>query len=169
MSASSEANANISGGDFTAGIGFMERSDTGYGFIKGNGVVYQDELFKHKLGLEFIGYGETLDKTLDTDLLYSALVANYELEYKADEIFSLYIGGGGGIQFVDLDSPYGSLDDDTAGYAQVFAGVRARVGRNTNIHLGARRMFFDDHELLGVTGLKQEQTWGFELGLTMSF
>ncbi len=155
--------------DFTAGIGFMERSDTAYGFIKADGVLYEDELVIHKIGLEYIGYGETLDRSLDTDLLYTTFVANYELEYKASEFISLFIGGGAGVQFVDLDSPVGSLDDDTYGYAQVFGGLRAKVTPNLDLHLGVRRMFFDEASLLGVSGIKQEQTWGVELGFTYRF
>lgn len=156
-------------GDFSAGIGFMERSDTAYGFLKGDGVVYENEMFKHKLGLEFIGYGETLDPALDTDLIYSTFVGNYEVEYKASQYVSLFIGGGVGFQYIDLDSPVGSLDDDINGYAQVFGGVRAQLSPSLDLHLGVRRMFFDDAELLGVSSIKQKQTWGVEIGLTLSF
>lgn len=158
-----------SAGDFSAGIGFMERSDTGYGFLKGNGVVMENEFVKHKFGLEYIGYGETLDKALNTDLLYSTFVANYEIEFKSSKFLHPFLGAGVGFQHVDLDSPVGSLDDDLFGYAQVFGGVKAKLSPNLDLHLGVRRMFFGSADLLGVANIKQKQTWGVELGFTYTF
>ena len=157
------------GGDFEAGIGYMERSERAFGFIKGQGVFYQDEAVSHRLGLEYIGYNETLDSTLDTKLQFTTIVLNYEMEHHVNPAFSLFGGVGVGGQYVSLDSPAGELDNDLYGYAQVFAGARAQLSENLDFRAGVRRMFFDDYELLGVSGIKQEQTWGFDVGFTLRF
>ncbi len=156
-------------GDFEAGVGYMESAERAFGFIKGQGVVYQDEVASHKIGLEYIGYDETLDSSANTDLLFTTIVLNYEVEYQMNPAFSVYGGVGIGGQLVSLESPVGDLDDDLYGYAQVFAGVRARLSDSIDFKLGVRRMFFDEYELLGISGIKQEQTWGFEAGFTLRF
>lgn len=156
-------------GDFEAGIGYMERSERAFGFIKAQGVVYQGPSVSHKLGLEYIGYDETLDSGLDTSILFTTLVVNYEVELHMDEVFSVFGGVGVGGQYASLDSPAGELDNDFYGYAQLFVGARARLTENLEFKAGVRRMFFDDYELLGVSGIKQDQTWGFDIGFTLRF
>jgi len=156
-------------GDFEAGIGYMENSDRAFGFIKAQGVTYQDQVSTHKIGLEYIGYDETLDSALDTNILFTTIVLNYEVEYQLDPAFSVFGGFGLGGQYASLDSPVGELDNDIFGYAQVFVGARAHLTENLDFRAGVRRMFFDDYELLGVSGLKQEQTWGFDVGFTLRF
>ena len=156
-------------GDFEAGIGYMDRSERAYGFIKAQGVVYQGNTVSHKLGLEYLGYQETLDSFLGTDITYSTLAVNYEVEFQMNETFSVFGGAGAGGQRAALDSPVGELDDDLNGYAQVFVGARARITQNLDVRLGVRKMFFQDFELLGVSGLEQEGTLGFDLGFTLRF
>ena len=155
--------------DISAGAGFMESSKLWYGYFKGDMQVYEDEHFVHKFGLEFLGYSDTLDPSLNTDLNYSTLIGNYELEYKASPCVSLFIGAGAGVQRVDLDSPAGSLDDATLGYAQIVTGVKVSLTDNVDLNLRIRRMFFDDYEILGVPNLKQDQTWGIDLGVIIRF
>jgi len=157
-------------GDFEAGIGYMENDKRAFGFLKANLVTYHDVVNTHKIGLEFIGYDETLNSALGTDITKTALVVNYEFEHYIHPRFTVFVGGGAGGQFAELDSNIaGSLDDDIAGFAQVFAGVRGHLTSNLDVRLGVRRMFFDEFELLGVSGIKQEQTWGFDLGFTFKF
>ncbi len=167
---SSQANAQYRGiGDFEAGVGYMENDQRAYGFLKGNLVTYHDALNTHKFGLEYIGYDETLNASFGTDILYTTLVVNYEFEHYINQRFTVFVGGGVGGQFAELDSNVGSLDDDLTGYAQVFAGIRGHITPNLDARLGVRRMFFDEFDLLGVSGIKQNQTWGFDLGLTFKF
>lgn len=156
-------------GDFEAGIGYMEGLERAFGFVKAQGVVYEGQGVSHKFGLEYIGYDETLDSGLDTDLQFSTLVVNYEVEFHMNEVFSVFGGVGAGGQYVSLDSPVGELDNDFNLYAQVFVGARARLTQNLEFKAGVRRMFFDEYELLGVAGIKQEQDWGFDLGFTFRF
>lgn len=163
------ANAQGLGNAISAGAGFMESSNLWYGYIKGDLAVYEDELFIHKFGLEYIGYRDVLSPGLSTDLNYTTLVANYEIEYKASRFVSLFMGAGAGVQAVDLDSPAGSLDDDTLGYAQIVGGVKAHLTESMDLNLRLRRMFFDEYSLLGVGSLKQEQTWGIDLGVVIRF
>ena len=94
---------------------------------------------------------------------------NYEFEHYIHPRFTVFIGGGAGGQYASLDSNVGSLDEDLAGFAQVFAGVRGHLTPNLDVRLGVRRLFFDEFELLGVSGLKQDQTWAFDLGFTLKF
>ena len=69
---SGQAQAQYRGvGDFEAGIGYMENDQRAFGFLKANLVTYHDEVNTHKLGLEYIGYDETLNSALGTDLLYT--------------------------------------------------------------------------------------------------
>ncbi len=156
-------------GDFEAGIGYMENSERAFGFIQAQGVVYQDQVATHKIGLEYIGYDETLSSALDTNIQFTTIVLNYEVEYQMNPAFSVFGGFGVGGQYASLDSPVGELDNDIFGYAQVFVGARAHLTENLDFRAGVRRMFFDDYELLGVSGIKQEQTWGFDLGFTLRF
>ncbi len=167
---SGQAQAQYRGvGDFEAGIGYMENDQRAFGFLKANLVTYHDEVNTHKLGLEYIGYDETLNSALGTDLLYTTLVVNYEFEHYIHPRFTVFIGGGAGGQYASLDSNVGSLDEDLAGFAQVFAGVRGHLTPNLDVRLGVRRLFFDEFELLGDSGLKQDQTWAFDLGFTLKF
>jgi len=156
-------------GDFEAGIGYMERSERAFGFVKADGVIYEDQFFAHKLGLEYIGYQESLSSALDTDITFSTIVMNYEIEYKISPEFYLFAGVGLGGQYASLDSPVGELDNDVNAYAQAFAGIRAKLAENFDMRIGVRRMFFDDYELLGVSDIQQDQTWGFDLGFTIRF
>ncbi len=156
-------------GDFEAGIGYMERSERAFGFIKAQGVVYEGPSISHKIGLEYIGYDETLDSALDSSILFTTLVVNYEVELHMSEVLSVFGGVGLGGQYASLDSPVGELDNDIYGYAQFFVGARARLAQNLEFKAGIRRMFFDDYELLGVSGIKQKQTWGFDVGFTLRF
>lgn len=168
-STQASAQGSWGGGDFEAGIGYMENSERAFGFIKGQGIIYQDQVATHKLGLEYIGYDETLDSTLDTSILFTTIVLNYEVEYQMNPAFSVFGGVGVGGQYASLDSPVGELDNDIYGYAQVFVGARAHLTENLDFKAGVRRMFFDDYELLGVSGIEQEQTWGFDVGFTLRF
>jgi len=156
-------------GDFEVGIGYMENDERAFGFAKANLITYSDEVNAHKFGLEYIGYDETINSALDTDILYSTLVVNYEFEHYIHPRFTLFIGGGAGGQYAELDSRVGNLDDDITGFAQVFAGVRGHLTPHLDVRLGVRRFFFDEFDLLGVSGIKQEQTWAFDLGLTLKF
>ncbi len=156
-------------GDFEAGIGYMDRTERLYGFGEIQGTIYEGPAVAHKLGLEYIGYDETLDALLGTDIKYSTLVVNYEVELKMSEVFSLYAGAGVGGQKAGLDSPVGELDDDLNGYAQIFAGVRANLSDNFSLRAGVRQMYFQDYELLGVSGIEQENTLGFDVGVTFRF
>jgi len=165
-----QVNAQYRGaGDFEAGIGYMENDQRAFGFLKANLITYQDAANAHKLGLEYIGYDETVNSALGTDILYTTLVVNYEFEHYIHPRFTVFVGGGGGGQFAQLDSPVGSLDDDIAGFAQVFAGIRGHLTPHLDVRLGVRRLFFDDFEFLGVSGIRQDQTWAFDLGFTLKF
>lgn len=156
-------------GDFEVGIGYMDRSERAFGFGKLEGVVFEGSTVLHKIGLEYIGYNETLDASLDTDIFYSAFVVNYELELRMNDMFSVFGGAGVGGQHASLDSPVGELDSDFNGYAQVFAGVRAKITESLEFKAGVRQMYFQDYELLGVSGIKQEDTLGIDLGFTLRF
>ncbi len=156
-------------GDFETGIGYLDTTERAYGFIKAQGVIYQDQVTTHKLGLEYIGYDENLDSSLDTSIFFNTLAVNYEVEFYINPAFSVFGGVGVGGQYASLDSPVGELDNDILGYAQAFAGIRAHLTQNLDFRAGVRRMFFDDYELLGVSGIKQDQAWGIDLGFTFKF
>jgi opacity protein-like surface antigen len=156
-------------GDFEAGIGYMDRSERAFGFGKIQGVLFEGSTISHKIGLEYIGYNETLDASLDTDISYSAVVLNYELELRLNNVFSIIGGAGVGGQHASIDSPVGELDGDYKGYAQIFAGARAKISENLEFKAGVRQMYFQDYELLGVSGISQEDTLAFDMGFTFRF
>lgn len=92
----------------------------------------------------------------DTSLDIVPVTFNVKFERLLTGNFSVYLGGGAGMAYVDseLDSPIGNdndTDNDWVFTAQVFGGVAYHFTENFDLFAGARWIYFEDPNFGGVS------------------
>lgn len=167
------------GGGILIGGGYLEEPESAFGFAQFRLNFYEDDQFAHTAFLEISGHGD--DATLlfedqfgntfseNGDITFVGLTANYELSYKLAGPFSLYVGGGAGVEFISLDDRFNfSVDNDTNFLAQAFGGVRATFDNSFTLQAGVRYLFREDFSLLG-DQFEVEDTLGYEIAVGFRF
>jgi len=101
----------------------------------------------HSLFVE-VGYSEVDESPVELEFIPVAL--NYKLDYQFGGGFSFYAGAGIGAAFQDVEV-FGASDDSVEFMAQAFAGVGYDISESFQIYGGARYIWIDDTELLGVS------------------
>jgi len=101
----------------------------------------------HSLFAE-VGFSDEDDSSVELDFVPVTL--NYKLDYQFGGGLSFYAGAGAGAAFLNVDA-FGDSDDSVEFMAQAFAGVGYDISPNFQIYGGARYIWVDDTELLGVS------------------
>lgn len=166
-------------GGIMLGGGYLEDPGKAYGFGQLRGTFYEDNSFAHTIFLEVLGH--TDDVVLeypgrggrifleDGDISFVNLTLNYELEAKLGGPISFFIGGGAGVEFVNLDDSFDySIDTDSNFVAQAFGGFRANFQSGFMAQVGARYIMRDDFALLG-DQFVTEDSWAFEASIGFRF
>ena len=168
--------AGINGGVLLGG-GYLEDPGEGFGFLQLRGTFYEDDALAHTVFFEVLGHSD--DAVLEFpfpgggsyfengDITFANFTLNYELEAKLGLGFSLYAGGGIGVEYISLDDRFDfSIDSDTNFLAQTFAGVR--FGKGIFGQLGIRYLWREDFSLLG-DQFVTEDSLAYELSVGFSF
>lgn len=167
------------GGGILLGGGYLEEPASVFGFLQLRYNFYEDDQFAHVGFLEVTGHGD--DATLffedgfgntfveDGDISFVGITANYELSYKLAGPFSIYAGGGAGVEVINLDDRFNfNVDSDTNFIAQAFGGVRAKFSNNLSLQAGVRYLFREDFSLLD-DQFEVEDTFGYEIAIGFQF
>jgi opacity protein-like surface antigen len=101
----------------------------------------------HSLFAE-VGYSEVDESPVELEFIPVTL--NYKLDYQFGGGFSFYAGVGAGAAFQDVEV-FGASDDSVEFMAQAFAGIGYDISESFQIYGGARYIWIDDTELLGVS------------------
>jgi hypothetical protein len=169
-------------GSIMLGGGYLEDPGRAYGFLQARGRFYEDDAFGHTFYLEYLGHvddaviefpvftrgggGGTILE--DGDILFSNITINYELEAKLSPNFSLFVGGGVGVELIDLDDRFNfTIDSDSNFVSQVFAGVRMDFGWMFG-QAGVRYLMREDFSLLGDQFVTNDSA-GFEIAVGFRF
>lgn len=162
------------------GGGYLAEPSTPYFFAQVGWTAYEDARFAHRIfgeglfhaddsQLDFIGPGNVILFSEDADIIFANLTANYELVVKIAKPLSLYAGGGAGVEAITINDRFEqALDEDLNFVAQVFAGIRVRLGSTIDASVGVRRIFREDFSLLNDQFIT-EDAWGFEAGVGFRF
>ena len=162
------------------GGGYLEDPGKAYGFLQVRGKFYEDDAFSHSVFLEYLGHVDDAELQFlvpgpgggiffeDGDITFSNITVNYELEAKLALGFSLFAGGGAGVELISLDDRFNfNVDSDSNFVAQVFAGVRANLGPVWG-QLGVRYLFREDFSLLG-DQFETNDSAAYELSIGFEF
>lgn len=110
-----------------------------------------DPALVHHLELE-VGYTEQKDSGISGEFV--PVTVNYRGETIAAKRLGFYFGAGAGFARTDVSTPGSGVwsisDSNNSFAAQAFAGVTFKATDSFALHLGAKYIWIDDVELLGV-------------------
>ena len=118
----------------------------------------------HSLFAE-VGFSDQDDSSVELDFVPVTL--NYKLDYQWGGGFSFYAGAGAGAAFLNVDA-FGDSDDSVEFMAQAFAGVGYDISQNFQVYGGARYLWVDKTDLLGVS-VDPGDDVAFEIGARFRF
>ena len=95
------------------------------------------------------------------------ITLNYKLERALTGSLAMYVGGGVGVAYVDMDA-LGASDDDWTFYGQIFGGLVYNVSEMWEIYGGVRWIYIDDTDFFGVS-VDSEDDWLGEIGVRINF
>jgi opacity protein-like surface antigen len=128
-------------------VGYLIDSEEGLYTLHFGKTFAQAGPLSHSLYAE-VGYSEMDDSPVDLEFI--PLTLNYKLDYQFGGGFSFYAGAGLGAAFQDVEV-FGASDDSVEFMAQAFAGIGYDISESFQIYGGARYIWIDDTELLGVS------------------
>lgn len=98
---------------------------------------------------------------------------NYKVERAITSNLAIYLGGGIGAAYSELDVSGGGDDEDWTFYAQVFGGLVYNITENFEVYAGARWIYLDEPEFkvngTKVNSDKDDSDWLLEAGGRVNF
>lgn len=139
----------------------------GYHQSSGNkGFRIEGELSYDKTDADLPGFGEI------GEIEFASFAVNGYFDYRFDERWSWYIGGGLGGSAVDASGDAGDAEDDGAGFIQVMTGAEFRITGPFTVYGGLRLRAYetieleDDSEVAELDGFA---SLGLEIGVMFRF
>jgi opacity protein-like surface antigen len=134
-----------------ADVGYLVDGEEAYYSARLGYAFKADPALVHHLELE-VGYTEQKDSGVTGEFL--PVMVNYRAETIAARRLGFYFGAGAGFARTDVSVPGSGVwsvsDSNNSFAAQAFAGVSIKASDSVALHLGAKYIWIDDVELLGV-------------------
>lgn len=134
-----------------ADVGYLVDAEEAYYSARLGYAFKADQALVHHVEFE-VGYTEQKDSGVSGEFL--PVMVNYRAETVAANRLGFYFGAGAGFARTDVSVPGSGVwtvsDSNNSFAAQAFAGVTLKASDSVSLHLGAKYIWIDDVELLGV-------------------